>query len=101
MGESNQVAGRALESAPVAEETVRYELPESAIPTAWVNLMPDLPGEPLPPLSPATGQPAAVTDARPYPLIRLRARNGRKYDRARGSVGHRRGESGDEAQAGA
>ena len=33
-----------------------------AIPTHWVNLLPDLPGDPLPPLSPRTGQPAGPDD---------------------------------------
>ena len=34
-------------------ETAKYVLGEDAIPTHWVNLLPDLPGEPLPPLNPA------------------------------------------------
>ena len=39
------------------------------IPTHWVNLLPDLPGEPLPPLSPATMQPAGPDDLTPiFPL---------------------------------
>ena len=29
-----------------------FRLPASAIPTHWVNLLADLPGEPLPPLHP-------------------------------------------------
>ena len=32
----------------------KYVLGEDAIPTHWVNLLPDLPGEPLPPLNPGT-----------------------------------------------
>ena len=35
-------------------ETTKFLLPEDGIPTHWVNLLPDLPGEPLPPLNPAT-----------------------------------------------
>ena len=43
--------------------------PEDAIPTHWVNLLPDLPGEPLPPLSPQTGQPAGPDDLTPiFPM---------------------------------
>ncbi|MCB0861600.1 MAG: TrpB-like pyridoxal phosphate-dependent enzyme [Solirubrobacterales bacterium] len=43
-------------------EEKKYLLPESAIPTNWVNIMADAPGEALPPLSPATGQPAGPDD---------------------------------------
>ena len=43
-------------------QTTKYLLDEDAIPTHWVNLLPDLPGEPLPPLSPATMQPAGPDD---------------------------------------
>ena len=47
----------------------KYLLDESRIPTSWVNLLPDLPGEPLPPLSPATGQPAGPEDLTPiFPM---------------------------------
>ncbi len=42
--------------------TKKFMLAESEIPTSWVNIMPDLPGDPLPPLSPATGQPAGPED---------------------------------------
>ena len=50
-------------------ETTKYLLPESAIPTAWVNLLPDLPGPPLPPLNPGTGQPAGPEDLSPiFPM---------------------------------
>jgi tryptophan synthase beta chain len=39
-------------------ETVKFALSEEEIPTSWVNLLADLPGEPPPPpLSPATGEP--------------------------------------------
>ena len=49
--------------------TTKYLLPEDAIPTHWVNLAPDLPGEPLPPLSPQTGEPAGPDDLTPiFPM---------------------------------
>src|SRR4029077_12220283 len=38
--------------------TTKFLLGEDQIPTHWVNLLPDLPGEPLPPLSPRTGETA-------------------------------------------
>ena len=40
----------------MTEET-KYLLPEE-IPTHWVNLLPDLPGDPVPPLNPGTMEPA-------------------------------------------
>ncbi|MBS1881191.1 MAG: TrpB-like pyridoxal phosphate-dependent enzyme, partial [Actinobacteria bacterium] len=47
----------------------RYLLDESQIPTSWINLLPDLPGEPLPPLNPGTGQPAGPEDLTPiFPM---------------------------------
>ncbi|MDQ2623287.1 MAG: TrpB-like pyridoxal phosphate-dependent enzyme [Actinomycetota bacterium] len=46
----------------MSEETKKFLLPETAIPTSWVNILADLPGEPLPPLSPATGEPAGPDD---------------------------------------
>jgi tryptophan synthase beta chain len=46
----------------MSQEQTKYILPESSIPTSWVNILPDLPGEPLPPLSPATGEPAGPDD---------------------------------------
>lgn len=53
----------------MSNETTKYILPESSIPTEWVNILPDLPGEPLPPLSPATGQPAGPDDLSPiFPM---------------------------------
>jgi tryptophan synthase beta chain len=53
----------------VSEETVKYLLPESEIPTHWINLLPDLPGEPLPPLHPGTLQPAGPEDLAPlFPM---------------------------------
>src|SRR3954447_19149576 len=42
--------------------STRFLLSEDDIPTHWVNVLPDLPGEPLPPLSPATLQPAGPDD---------------------------------------
>jgi tryptophan synthase beta chain len=50
-------------------EPTKYVLGEDAIPTHWVNLLPDLPGEPLPPLNPRTGQPAGPEDLTPiFPM---------------------------------
>src|ERR671936_220330 len=50
-------------------EPTKYVLGEEAIPTNWVNLLPDLPGEPLPPLNPQTKQPAGPDDLTPiFPL---------------------------------
>ncbi len=52
----------------VSEHT-EFRLPESAIPTHWVNLLPDLPGEGLPPLHPGTKQPLAPEDLAPlFPM---------------------------------
>src|SRR3954471_4165742 len=49
--------------------TTKFLLGEDAIPTHWVNLLGDLPGEPLPPLNPQTGQPAGPEDLTPiFPL---------------------------------
>ena len=42
---------------------MKFELPEEQIPTSWVNLLADLPGDPPPPpLSPATGEPVGPDD---------------------------------------
>src|SRR5205085_633003 len=44
-------------------------LSERDIPTHWVNLMPDLPGDPLPPLHPGTKEPAGPDDLTPiFPM---------------------------------
>ena len=43
-------------------ERVKFELAEDRIPTSWVNLLADLPGDPPPPLSPATGEPVGPED---------------------------------------
>jgi tryptophan synthase beta chain len=45
--------------------TTKFLLGEDAIPTHWVNLLGDLPGDPLPPLSPRTGEPAGPDDLTP------------------------------------
>jgi tryptophan synthase beta chain len=50
-------------------EPTKYVLGEDDIPTHWVNLLPDMPGEPLPPLNPGTGQPAGPDDLTPiFPM---------------------------------
>src|SRR3954469_2854260 len=50
-------------------EPTKFLLTETDIPSRWINLLPDLPGEPLPPLSPATGQPAGPDDLTPiFPM---------------------------------
>src|SRR3954452_24136776 len=50
-------------------EPTKFLLTEDQIPTHWVHLARDLPGEPLPPLSPATGQPAGPDDLTPiFPM---------------------------------
>jgi tryptophan synthase beta chain len=49
----------------VAAETTKYLLDESRIPTHWVNLMPDMPGEPAPPLHPGTKEPVGPDDLAP------------------------------------
>src|SRR5436189_371834 len=53
----------------VSDDTVKYLLPESEIPTHWINLLPDLPGDPIPPLNPGTMQPAGPDDLTPiFPM---------------------------------
>ena len=50
-------------------EQTKFILTEDRIPTHWVNLLPDLPGEPLPPLNPGTMQPAGPDDLTPiFPM---------------------------------
>jgi tryptophan synthase beta chain len=52
----------------VTAET-KFTLTEDRIPTHWVNLLPDLPGEPLPPLNPSTMEPAGPDDLTPiFPM---------------------------------
>jgi tryptophan synthase beta chain len=47
----------------MADERTTFLLDESRIPTHWVNIAADLPGDPPPPpLSPATGEPAGPGD---------------------------------------
>ncbi len=47
------------------EDVTKVVLPESELPTAWYNILPDLPGEPLPPLHPGTMQPVGPEDLAP------------------------------------
>src|SRR5918992_997697 len=50
-------------------ESLKFTLPEGRIPTHWINLLPDLPGDPLPPLNPGTMQPAGPEDLTPiFPM---------------------------------
>jgi tryptophan synthase beta chain len=50
-------------------QTVKYLLQESDIPTHWINLLPDLPGDPIPPLHPGTLQPVGPDDLSPiFPM---------------------------------
>jgi tryptophan synthase beta chain len=52
-----------------ASEATQFPLPESAIPTHWINLLPDLPGEGLPPLHPGTKEPLGPEDLAPiFPM---------------------------------
>jgi tryptophan synthase beta chain len=51
------------------DEPVKFLLSERDIPTHWVNLLVDLPGDPLPPLNPQTGEPAGPGDLTPiFPM---------------------------------
>jgi tryptophan synthase beta chain len=53
----------------MSKDTTKYLLAESEIPTHWVNLLPDLPGDPLPPLHPGTLEPAGPDDLAPlFPM---------------------------------
>src|SRR6478609_9211753 len=53
----------------MAEQPVKFLLSERDIPTHWVNLLPDLPGEPLPPLNPQTKHPPGPDDLTPiFPM---------------------------------
>jgi tryptophan synthase beta chain len=53
----------------MSDQRVTFPLSEADIPTHWVNLLPDLPGEPLPPLNPGTMQPAGPDDLTPiFPM---------------------------------
>jgi len=46
----------------MSDQLTKYLLTEDRIPTHWVNLMADLPGDPLPPLNPQTKEPAGPPD---------------------------------------
>src|SRR4051812_19869121 len=53
----------------MADSMTKFLLQESDIPTHWVNLLPDLPGDPLPPLHPGTKEPAGPDDLSPiFPM---------------------------------
>ncbi len=53
----------------MSDAVTKFLLGEDRIPTHWVNLQPDLPGEPLPPLHPGTMQPAGPPDLTPiFPM---------------------------------
>jgi tryptophan synthase beta chain len=53
----------------MADSTTKFLLSERDIPTHWVNLLPDLPGDPLPPLHPGTKEPAGPDDLSPiFPM---------------------------------
>jgi tryptophan synthase beta chain len=50
-------------------ETTKFLLGEDEIPEVWVNLVPDLPGTPPPPLHPATQEPVGPEDLAPiFPM---------------------------------
>ena len=53
----------------MSDDSTKHLLSEDEIPTHWVNLMPSLPGEALPPLNPGTLQPAGPEDLSPiFPM---------------------------------
>src|ERR671932_948786 len=53
----------------MSDAPTKFLLTEDRIPTHWVNLLPDLPGAPLPPLHPGTMQPAGPPDLTPiFPM---------------------------------
>jgi tryptophan synthase beta chain len=53
----------------MSEQTVKFLLHERDIPTHWINLLPELPGAPLPPLNPGTLEPAGPADLTPiFPM---------------------------------
>jgi tryptophan synthase beta chain len=53
----------------MSDQTVKFMLGEQDIPTHWVNLMADLPGDAPPPLHPGTQQPAGPDDLAPlFPM---------------------------------
>jgi len=53
----------------MTDQPVKFLLSERDIPAHWVNLLVDLPGQPLPPLNPQTLEPAGPSDLTPiFPL---------------------------------
>ncbi len=53
----------------MSDERVKFVLDEPEIPTHWINLMADLPGDAPPPLHPGTLQPAGPDDLTPiFPM---------------------------------
>src|SRR6187200_1470020 len=53
----------------MSDTPTKFLMTEDRIPTHWVNLLPDLPGAPLPPLHPGTMQPAGPPDLTPiFPM---------------------------------
>src|SRR5204862_2423946 len=46
----------------MSNDQTKFLLSERDIPTHWINLLPDLPGEPVPPLHPGTMQPVGPDD---------------------------------------
>src|SRR3712207_5047801 len=58
-----------MSDAPTKSLPTKFVLTEDRMPTHWVNLLPDLPGAPLPPLHPGTMQPAGPDDLTPiFPM---------------------------------
>jgi tryptophan synthase beta chain len=50
-------------------DPVRYTLPDDQMPTAWYNIVPDLPAPPPPPLHPGTHEPIGPDDLAPlFPM---------------------------------
>jgi len=53
----------------MSDQPVKFLLAERDVPAQWVNLLVDLPGEPLPPLHPQTLEPAGPGDLTPiFPI---------------------------------
>ena len=53
----------------MSEAPVKFLLSEPELPRQWINLLVDLPGDPLPPLNPQTMQPAGPPDLTPiFPM---------------------------------
>src|SRR5919201_3093731 len=53
----------------MSDVAVKFTLSEADLPTHWINLLPDLPGDPIPPLNPGTMQPAGPDDLTPiFPM---------------------------------